>query len=195
MAPTSDCAPLAGETCGCDDDGYAGYRGMITTTKSDRECQRWDSQEPHRHSTTTSRFPDGGLDENYCRNPNGASSSWCYTTDPNKRWDYCDVPLCGVDPPTMAPTSDCVPLAGETCGCAEDGYAGYRGNLTVTEGSYTCQRWDSQEPHSHSRKPRRFPDSGLDNNYCRNPDGEPRNWCYTTDPNKRWQFCDVPSCD
>ena len=28
------------------------------------------------------------------------------------------------------------------------------------------------------------------NNYCRNPDGEPTIWCYTTDSRKRWEFCD-----
>jgi len=195
MAPTSDCVPLAGETCGCEEDKYAGYRGTVAKTTSGRECQRWDSQEPHSHSRTTSNYPFSGLDENYCRNPSGGARAWCYTTDSNKRWEYCDVPLCGVDPPTSAPTSNCSPLAGETCGCAEDGYAGYRGNTTVTEGGYTCQRWDSQEPHRHSRTPQRYPVSGLVENYCRNPDDEPRAWCYTTDPNKRWQFCDVPSCD
>ena len=34
-----------------------------------------------------------------------------------------------------------------------------------------------------------------DHNYCRNPDGEPKPWCYTTDPNVRFEFCDVPFCD
>ena len=27
---------------------------------------------------------------NYCRNPDGEASIWCYTTDPAKRWEYCD---------------------------------------------------------------------------------------------------------
>jgi hypothetical protein len=31
-------------------------------------------------------------------------------------------------------------------------------------------------------------------NYCRNPDGEPRPWCFTTDPNRRWELCDIPRC-
>lgn len=31
-------------------------------------------------------------------------------------------------------------------------------------------------------------------NYCRNIDGERRPWCYTTDPNRRWEICDVPDC-
>jgi len=26
-------------------------------------------------------------------------------------------------------------------------------------------------------------------NYCRNPDGEPAIWCYTTSRNKRWDYC------
>ena len=31
-------------------------------------------------------------------------------------------------------------------------------------------------------------------NYCRNPDGEPGPWCYTTDSSKRWELCDVEQC-
>ena len=34
-----------------------------------------------------------------------------------------------------------------------------------------------------------------DHNFCRNPDGGVRVWCYTTDPGMRWEFCDVPICD
>ena len=34
-----------------------------------------------------------------------------------------------------------------------------------------------------------------DHNFCRNPDGGVRVWCYTTDPEMRWEFCDVPFCD
>jgi hypothetical protein len=32
------------------------------------------------------------LVENYCRNtdPKGAKTIWCYTTDSNKRWEYCE---------------------------------------------------------------------------------------------------------
>ncbi len=29
-------------------------------------------------------------DHNYCRNVGGATTIWCYTTDPDTRWEYCD---------------------------------------------------------------------------------------------------------
>ena len=34
-----------------------------------------------------------------------------------------------------------------------------------------------------------------DHNYCRNPEGRGKHpWCYTTDPNMRWEYCNVPNC-
>ncbi|KAI8485097.1 carbohydrate binding [Branchiostoma belcheri] len=73
--------------------------------------------------------------------------------------------------------------------------ASYRGTVSVTRTGKTCQRWDSQTPHSHTRTPENFPSSGLEQNYCRNPDGDPKGlWCYTTDPGSRWEYCNVPPC-
>ena len=71
---------------------------------------------------------------------------------------------------------------------------GYRGCQTKTRAGYTCQRWDVQSPHGHAtwNTPQTNPNDGLENNnYCRNPDGEPTIWCYTTSHNKRWDFCDA----
>ncbi|XP_006820856.1 uncharacterized protein LOC102803543, partial [Saccoglossus kowalevskii] len=68
----------------------------------------------------------------------------------------------------------------------------YRGTKTTTVGGETCQKWSSQSPHSHIRTEERYPNMGLgDHNYCRNPDGEEDTWCYTSNPNVRWEFCDV----
>ena len=59
----------------------------------------------------------------------------------------------------------------------------------------SCQKWTSQAPHKHSRTPSNYPNLGLgDHNYCRNPDGSDRPWCYTTDRRARWKYCDVPEC-
>lgn len=72
------------------------------------------------------------------------------------------------------------------------------GTQTQTLTGRTCQRWDSQEPHeNYYENPKHFPDDTLDEaaNYCRNPDvHEYGVWCYTTDPDHRWDFCFVPHC-
>lgn len=41
------------------------------------------------------RYPDKGLDDNYCRNPDGHHRPWCFTMDPNTRWEYCNIKVCG----------------------------------------------------------------------------------------------------
>lgn len=58
----------------------------------------------------------------------------------------------------------------------------------TTEGGLTCQNWASDTPHKHN-----FHDAGPEN-YCRNPDKEKKAWCYTTDPDKRWDFCNLNKC-
>ena len=41
-------------------------------------------------------FPDNSIEAagNKCRNPDKGEAPWCYTTDPNTRWEHCDVPMC-----------------------------------------------------------------------------------------------------
>lgn len=97
----------------------ADYRGCQTRTRSGRTCQNWNEQKPHAHSRTpgSERFSGKGLGtiwrggyvngNNYCRNPDGESTIWCYTTDKGKRWEYCD-PLSGT--PCRGGTPQEVPL-------------------------------------------------------------------------------------
>uniref|UniRef100_A0A3B4B903 Kringle domain-containing protein n=1 Tax=Periophthalmus magnuspinnatus TaxID=409849 RepID=A0A3B4B903_9GOBI len=92
-------------------------------------------------------------------------------------------------PPTIVPELTCA---------SGEGIA-YRGTVAVTESGKTCQSWSSQTPHKHNRTPDNYPCKGtdklgLDNNYCRNPDNERQPWCYTTDPETRWEYCSVPKC-
>lgn len=66
----------------------------------------------------------------------------------------------------------------------------YQGTKNVTKSGLKCQAWSVQTPHSHS-----FTKSlGNQENYCRNPDGEPKPWCYTTEKDTRWETCDIPEC-
>merc|ERR1712003_229437 len=134
------------------------------------------------HSRTEANYPDTGLgDHNYCRNPdNEPEGAWCYTTNPDQRWDYCGVPKC---------------LEGEAS-CWDGLQKDYRGPLQVTESGEKCQKWTAQSPHKHSRTEANYPDEGLgDHNYCRNPDNEEGGaWCYTTNPHQRWDYCHVKTC-
>ena len=74
------------------------YRGTTASTVSGRTCQRWDSQSPHQHTfNDLDAFPDSSTDEaaNYCRNPDGTPNGpWCYTTDPQERWEQCAIDFC-----------------------------------------------------------------------------------------------------
>ena len=72
----------------------------------------------------------------------------------------------------------------------------YRGTQNKTRSGRTCQRWDSQEPHSHEYTREYRPYAGLSENYCRNPSGtwDSYPWCYTTDPAVKYDSCYVPGC-
>ena len=67
----------------------SGYRGCQTKTKSGLTCQRWDRQSPHKHSNHKPGQTYDAGPHNYCRNPDGSSTIWCYTTSSSKRWEYC----------------------------------------------------------------------------------------------------------
>lgn len=68
------------------------YASTTSVTVSNRNCQRWKDSSPHGHSFTASLGDQG----NYCRNPDREPNGpWCLTTDPAKRWEYCDIQKCG----------------------------------------------------------------------------------------------------
>jgi hypothetical protein len=51
----------------------------------------WDGDEPHQPRYTPLKYPDAGLDSNFCRNPNESGTSiWCYTENEDVRWEYCE---------------------------------------------------------------------------------------------------------
>ncbi|KAM7396616.1 hypothetical protein PAMP_019649 [Pampus punctatissimus] len=158
------------------------YRGIKSMTVSGIRCQAWASPIPHEH-----KYPDKGLDDNYCRNPDGHQRPWCFTTDPNTPWEYCNIKVCETPPkPNVVETTECYKGRGES----------YRGTVDVTTTGLTCQHWDSQYPHNHTFIPQAYPCKNLRENYCRNPDGQEFPWCFTTDPRVRTMFCtNIPQCD
>ncbi|XP_070533382.1 uncharacterized protein [Ptychodera flava] len=68
------------------------YRGNVSRTASGLVCQNWNSQTPHSHEITPADHSSSGIgDHNYCRNPDSASTPWCFTEVDVPRSQYCDV--------------------------------------------------------------------------------------------------------
>ncbi|KAL5253738.1 hypothetical protein ACHWQZ_G013495 [Mnemiopsis leidyi] len=83
---------------------------------------------------------------NYCRNPTSASGGpWCYTTDPNTRWEYCDIPKCSQD-------VDCYVEEGQT----------YMGTVSRTDDGQTCDNW----PGTNQNYCKNTDDSGIHKPWC-----------------------------
>ena len=153
------------------------YSGKVNITVSGRICQAWSASEPHELN-----FTDVGKvgeteagDHNFCRNPSGeALGVWCYTTDKDKEWEYCSVPLCNT-------TYDC--QEGKPLGVS------YKGSVSKTRSGNTCQVWAVESLGSHYNS-----DEGM-HNHCRNPGGKELSgvWCYNND--QEIESCPVPRCD
>jgi len=186
--------PACGADANCLEGDYKAYKGEFAQTKTGKTCQAWTAQSPHKHTRDDSgsfasywsnRGETPAQAKNYCRDPDNTGGLWCYTTDSSSRWEYCSVPSCAAD-------SSCV-----------DDIKTYKGTVSVTKTGKTCQAWNAQSPHSHTRDDAGGFASYWSNlgqtsaqakNYCRDPDNTGGLWCYTTDSGSRWEYCNVPSC-
>ena len=78
--------------------------------------------------------------------------------------------------------------------CARGSGENYVGTIAVTKDGDTCLGWDA----SYNSNPEISKYPGISalselENYCRNPDGEPRPWCYKN-TDAEWAICNVPCC-
>ncbi|XP_021118376.1 hepatocyte growth factor-like protein isoform X2 [Heterocephalus glaber] len=155
------------------------YRGSVDHTESGLECQRWDLQHPHVHPFE----PAKDLRENFCRNPDGSEAPWCFTSRPGMRVAFCyQIPRCTDD----IRTEDCYHGSGEQ----------YRGFVNKTRKGVPCQSWSAQSPHKPLFTPTSAPYAQLEENFCRNPDGDSHGpWCYTTDPGTSFDYCALQRCN
>ncbi|CAG0900891.1 unnamed protein product, partial [Cyprideis torosa] len=180
------------------------YRGHRNTTVSGRTCQRWYRHVPHQvkgAALLSENYPDETIHaaRNYCRNPDGdAKGPWCYTTDEEVKWEYCDVPFCPgasgteVKPREKLPNTQTV-VPETSTECLPDQYGwGYRGKRNFTISGRVCRRWDNDK-REWGGKWSSYSDDDYTENFCRNEYNHPRGpWCYTTDG--IWENCDVPQC-
>ncbi|XP_054886248.1 hyaluronan-binding protein 2 [Poeciliopsis prolifica] len=74
----------------------------------------------------------------------------------------------------------------------------YRGNVSETDDGFDCLYWNSHFILENGADPFNSfeDDDGLGpHNFCRNPDGEPKPWCfYRRGRRLLWDYCDVNKC-
>lgn len=218
------------------------FRGKISTTKNGYTCQKWDAGinpatiQVHRPNY---RPDENDRDHNYCRNPDDdANGAWCYTTSPDVRYDYCEIPRCenlmvgsdrvthsaqigildglgngqpisqswedsiievpepNIIPEEIQETRNQIQTSIECLPESDPTGIYYMGKRFKTKTGNTCQNWDIDEENA-VHIPKYIPDNpALHKNYCRNPDQDSNGlWCYTTNPNVRFEYCEeIPRC-
>ena len=152
-----DCGGSCPFACACNETlsgNGADYRGCQTRTRSGKFCQRWYEQHLHAPSDVAS----AGLVSNYCRNPDGKSYIWCYTTDPTTPWEYCNslqtASTCrdgskngdetGVDCGGSCSACDAV----HTCDFSSGAFSFCDGLWTTSGGQFTWKRNSGSTPSS-----------------------------------------------
>ena len=71
------------------------YSGSLSHTISGRVCQAWNQTTPHKPKVLPHPRDQN---HNHCRNPDfDLQGPWCYTMDPTKRWERCDLDICRED--------------------------------------------------------------------------------------------------
>lgn len=209
-----------------EDDCYVGigenYRGIVSVTKSGRECQYWKSNFPHRiheinvtqlqqaeincknvdksGSGPCSEFNVMQLPGNRCRNPDKSSGGpWCFTRDPTVRREFCSVPKCGetAPPPPQPPTVKTQDSYVKS-NCLHGNGEAYSGDLSVSLGGRTCLHWNAAEVQALLKGKDFLPQVQLVKNHCRNPDGDMDGpWCYVKEAsgNITIDYCNIELCD
>nr|XP_054761373.1 uncharacterized protein LOC129267772 [Lytechinus pictus] len=70
------------------------YRGLASHTENGYRCQPWN--DVVEESWDASSYPDTGLEDNFCRNPNDRDRPWCFYVDRDghTNWTYCAISPC-----------------------------------------------------------------------------------------------------
>lgn len=117
------------------------YRGLVTSTMSGRTCQKWLNDKPQKiPAAVKDAGDDAGIgNHNFCRNPDDSMAKpWCFTMDPTKEKEECDIPKCqGMERDYQAEADTLAKevAGGLKCDCS----------MSLGGGSYTAKA-DKEEP-------------------------------------------------
>ncbi|XP_063962020.1 uncharacterized protein LOC129270546 [Lytechinus pictus] len=117
------------------------------------------------------------LKENHCRVAGNWTGPWCYVINLN-----------GEVTPGFCQVQPCTAHAGCINTTGDNDYYGYGKH---TESGYVCMDWDN------ATDTELYPHAGLDENFCRDPDGRDRQWCYYQSPGSSEilsDFCQIDEC-
>lgn len=183
----------------CKENAGDDFRGTVSVTRNGYTCQRWDADVNSAFElVNTINFRPENREHNYCRNPdNDSGGEWCYTTDSSATWDYCNIDICA-DETTQATTTEApvTPAIEHGIKCKQNADDVFRGDVNDTARGFVCQRWDA-DINSDIRQihPINVRPENIEHNFCRNPDNDSNGeWCYTTDPDKTWDYCNIKVC-
>ncbi|CAG0887595.1 unnamed protein product [Darwinula stevensoni] len=196
------------------------YAGMKNVDGEGRRCQPWLTSDPKRfHRLNFFAFPDQLMDysNNYCRNPGSGETTlnalqefwaipdkddlWCFIKEKTSQtWGLCKVPFCYELYERSALEGK--PTEGyPECLQTEMGKE-YVGTTRKTRSGNPCLRWDTQpfgkledfDPNLTYDDHFRFGNPASHQDFCRNPTLKEKPWCFVSDLEKIWDYCDIPRC-
>lgn len=86
------------------------------------------------------------------------------------------------------------PEEGHNKDCYHDNGEDYRGQASTTEKGSQCVKWSASDFFQYSSYEYTQGEFGIgDHNYCRNPDGDAKPWCYA-DAEGTYEYCAIQQC-
>ncbi|XP_051950947.1 tissue-type plasminogen activator-like isoform X2 [Xyrauchen texanus] len=120
--------------------------------------------------------------------------SKCYNGGVCKEAVYSSDFICQCPPGYKG--TQCEISMGERCVTGQG--TGYRGTWSMSASGLECVNWNSSSLRGKKFTARRSESSSLglgNHNYCRNPDGDTKPWCYVyKSAQMTWEFCSLPTC-